>query len=529
MYSGRTKLDVCRRLGTGWQDLADYFDISANERRSFEPGREPQRVWEWLEARKRLHELPDALRYIGREDIVVDVLEPPATPVPVAAVTWQGSPFPGLRHFTVDDAAIFFGRTRETTELLTRLKQERFVAVVGASGSGKSSLVAAGVLPRLSEIPGGQHWQWVRLTPGGLGDDPFVVLAARLEPGLERHGLSGRAIADRLRASGDLATLATTFLQGQPAAAELLLFIDQFEELYTLTKPEYQRRFMAMLARATQSPRVRMVLTLRADFYHRCVEDARLAALLRSGSFPLAAPDMPALLEMITGPATVAGLTFEDGLVSRILRDTGSEPGSLALLAFALAELYEMCQPNKKLTHAAYDSFDGVKGAIAKRAETAYGELEEVAQQALGEVFKELVEVDPERGIPTRKRAPLTRFDGKTAARQLIDRFDQARLLVCDDPDVGEACVEVAHEALLTHWSRLQDWITARFDDLRLLRQVRLEAAEWERRGRIAANLWRHERLQPVYEMIERLQPGVYRPRAGIYPAGSRALAGRDR
>jgi Sulfatase-modifying factor enzyme 1 len=506
MFSGRQKLAFGRRLGQGWPDLADYFDIPADQWRGFTSGREPQGIWEWLEVRERLQELPEALRYIDRADIVVEILKPPSIPTPTSAATWQGSPFPGLRHFTADDAAIFFGRTQETTELLERVRQERFVAVVGASGSGKSSLVAAGILPRLHEISGGQHWQWIRLTPGGLGDDPFVALAARLEPGLERHGLNGRAIADRLRASGDLASLAETFLQGRPAAAELLLFIDQFEELFTLVNPEYHRRFIAMLARAAQSLRLRMVLTLRADFYHRCVEDPRLAELLRSGSFPLAAPDMPALLEMVTGPAAVAGLTFEDGLVNRILRDTGNEPGSLALLAFALAELYEACQPHKTLARVAYDSFGGVQGAIAKRAETAYGALEEAAQQALGAVFTDLVEVDPERGIPTRKRAPLARFDSAPEARQLIDRFAKARLLVCDDPVVGNAVVEVAHEALLTHWSRLHDWITERFDDLRLLRHVRLEAAEWQRQGRIAAHLWRHERLQPVYEMLERLQ-----------------------
>jgi hypothetical protein len=148
-----------------------------------------------------------------------------------------------------------------------------------------------------------------------------------------------------------------------------------------------------------------------------------------------------------------------------------------------------------------------VQGAIAQRAETAYAGLEEVAQQALGEVFKHLVEVDSERGIPTRKRALLAHFADAPAAQQLIDGFAAARLLVCDDPEDSEAVVEVAHEALLTHWSRLHDWITERFDDLRLLRHLRLEVAEWDRRGRLAAHLWRHERLQPVAEMLERLQP----------------------
>ncbi len=273
---------------------------------------------------------------------------------------------------------IFFGRNQETAELLARVQQERFVAVVGASGSGKSSLVAAGILPRLHEISGGQHWQWVRLTPGGLGDDPFVALAARLEPGLARYGLNGQTIADRSRASGDLESLAELFLTGRPAAAELLLFIDQFEELFTLTASEHHRRFIATLARAAQSPRLRTVLTLRA------------------GSFPLAAPDLPALLEMSTGPAAVAGLTFQDGLAGRILRDTGSDPGALALLAFALAELYEACQPGTTLTRAAYDSFGGVQGAIARGADTTYGALAEAAQGAFARaIFTAFVTVLP--------------------------------------------------------------------------------------------------------------------------------------
>jgi hypothetical protein len=323
--------------------------------------------------------------------------------------------------------------------------------------------------------------------------------------------------------------LTEMLLAGRPADAALLLFIDQFEELFTLTNPEHHRRFIAMLVRAVQTPRLRTVLTLRADFYHRCVEYPRLAELLRSGSFPLAAPDMPALLEMITGPAAVAGLTFEDGLPGRILRDTGHDPGALALLAFALAELYDACQPSQALTRAAYDSFGGVQGAIARRAETVYGTLTEAAQGALGEVFKELVEVDPERGIPTRKRALLARFDSPSLARQLIDRFAEARLLVCDDPKHDDAVVEVAHEALLTYWERLRTWITERFDDLRLRRQVRIETAEWDRRGRIAAHLWRHERLQPVYEMCQRLQPALSAiEQEFIHPEAERLLAEID-
>src|SRR4029450_10013444 len=141
------------------------------------------------------------------------------------------------------------------------------------------------------------------------------------------------------------------------------------------------------------------------------------------------------------------------------------------------------------LTRAAYDSFGGVQGAIARRADTTYGTLTEATQGAFGEVFKELAEVDPERGIPPRKRAPLAHFAGTPAAQQLIDRFIEARLLVCGAPAMGDAMVEVAHEALLTSWGQLHAWILERFDDLRLLRQVQREAEEWERRGYPEAQL----------------------------------------
>jgi hypothetical protein len=133
--------------------------------------------------------------------------------------------------------------------------------------------------------------------------------------------------------------------------------------------------------------------------------------------------------------------------------------------------------------------------------------LEPAAQEELGTVFKELVEVDAERGIPTRKRAPLHRCASTPAAQHLLERFTEARLLVRDNAAGGEVVVEVAHEALLTSWQRLHAWITERFDDLRLWRQVRLEAVEWQRRGSLTSHLWRHERLQPVYAMCQRLQP----------------------
>ena len=169
-YDGKTKLAFCERLGKKWRDLADYFEIKIGERDCFEQGGEAREVWEWLERRERLHELSEALRYIDREDLVVQVLEPPPLPVAPPQAARSGSPYPGLRYFSVEETDIFFGRDEEIQGLLKRLTDplQRLIAVVGASGSGKSSLVLAGVIPRL---PAG--WVPVRFTPGGLGDDPF--------------------------------------------------------------------------------------------------------------------------------------------------------------------------------------------------------------------------------------------------------------------------------------------------------------------------------------------------------------------
>ena len=509
-YDGKTKLAFCRRLSHQWKELADYFDVEISEQDRFRQGDEPREVWQWLERRKRLSELPDALRYIDREDLVVQVLEPPPLPVTTSPQpAWPGSPYPGLRHFSDKETAIFFGRGEEIRELLERLADplRRFIAVVGASGSGKSSLVMAGVIPRLPD-----GWIPVRFTPGGLGDDPFLALAAKLESLLEPHGLTGRAIVDRLRARGDLDALARLVLDQRSPAAELLLFVDQFEELFTLVAAEHQRRFVALLAKAAESPRVRTILTVRADFYPQCI-DAGLEDLLRVGSYPLAAPKLRALLEMITGPAALAGLRFEDGLPGRLLEDTGREPGVLALLAFALAELYRARRPDGMLTHAAYDGFGRVPGAISQRAEAVFTTLDTGIQAAFEEVFRELVKVD-EQGVATRQRAGWKPMGGSAATRFIKAYSDpDARLLVCGQAG-QRPTVEVAHEALLDHWPRLKNWIEVRRDDLRLRRQITHAASDWQAHHCKAEYRWLDERVVEVVAMREhlKLEPTDFTP-----------------
>jgi hypothetical protein len=298
-------------------------------------------------------------------------------------------------------------------------------------------------------------------------------------------------------------------LQGRPDWAELLLFVDQFEELFTLVATAYQGAFIDLLARATRLDRVRTIVTLRADFYPRCLEWPALRAQfeteqLAQSHYPLMAPGMGQLHEMITRPAERAGLRFEEGLAERILDDTGTEPGALALMAFALAELYTAGTAARRLTHAAYESFEGVVGALGKRADDTFNRLQSHVQARLGDVFRELVEVD-ERGVATRRRALQQKLTVSTETNALVKAFTDARLLVSSRGEAGASVVEVAHEALFRSWPYLTRWIQATADDLRLRRHITQLAAYWQEHGCLAEQRWPDDRVIEAADMLAHL------------------------
>jgi formylglycine-generating enzyme required for sulfatase activity/energy-coupling factor transporter ATP-binding protein EcfA2 len=440
-------------------------------------------------------------------------MRPPLASVaqPQPPALWKGSPFPGLRALTPEDAPIFCGRGRETQELLHKITdaETRFVAVVGASGSGKSSLVAAGLLPALLEHTAKAPWRWARFTPGQSGAHPLRALAQALAEISAGHRTE--ALEERLFSGPEALTgvVADILHDDQKSAAlpeaELLVFIDQFEELFTLVDPVLRSPFIHWLTAAARAPRLRIVITLRADFYAQCVEWQVLAELLRTGSYPLAAPHLGALYEMITGPAERAGLGFEAGLVAQLLQDTGTEPGALALLAFALGELYDHRSEEGRLTWDVYRAFGGVQGVIAQRADAIYHSLD-ADESTLGRVFGELVEVD-QRGTATRRRVPLARVQRSQAASALVEALTAGRLLVRGRDEQDLPTVEVAHEALFRKWDTLQGWIESMADELRLLRQVRQAALDWSDHDRSEAYLWPHERLEPVWAAVEHLEP----------------------
>lgn len=451
---------------------------------------------------------------------ILNQSEVPAVPqADIVAPLWNGSPFPGLRSLTPRDEPIFFGRGRETDALVKRVSSASFVAVIGASGSGKSSLVGAGLIPRLkaNAIEGSKDWlipeyqstqkQWtgLQLTPAELGDDPVGSFGAKLASALSAD--QNKVIRNLHEQPQVIFDYFDMLLENKPKWSSLLIFIDQFEELLTVIASSNARLFITLLTKAVTYPRAKIVVTLRSDFYHRCLEITELATLLEAGSFPLSLPSSIELHDMIIKPAERAGVLLESGLAERIILDTGNDPGSLALMAYLLDELYQIAQANdiQSITMSDYEQIEGVQGAIGARAESIFTSLQLPEKTfALINIVRELVDVD-DRGEPTRKRASYQQITSDSETKRLVDAFIEARLFVSHG-DAFAAIVEVAHEALLRNWDRLSNTITTVANDLRLLKQVTQSAQEWNLRNRPPIHLWSHERLSEVYEMRERLK-----------------------
>lgn len=440
----------------------------------------------------------------------------PAAAAESLAPRWAGSPFPGLRAFTTVDAPIFFGRGRETDELVRQVANHRVVIVMGASGSGKSSLVGAGLLPRLKAgaiagsrdwcipeyEPTDKHWRGACFTPAEVSDNPFLGLSTKLAE-LVGHD-PAKLASDLYSEPWSIDKVIEPLVIG---GKKLLIFVDQFEELFTSVHERERIAFIRLLNHP--NPSIRWVITVRSDFYHRCVDVPELARLLERGQFPLSVPT-DTLLDMITRPADRAFIEFEEGLTWRILEDTGQEPGSLALMAYALDELYTIANQrgDRLMSIADYEGLGGVQGAIGKRAESTFAALPGIAEQrkdSLQHVFRELIEVD-ERGVATRRRALLYDVARDEQDRAFIDAFVAARLLTTSEGEQGGQ-VEVAHEALLRSWMRLAHWIESVQSDLLLLRQMKVAASEWAANERNHDYLWLGERGSEAQAMLIRLQP----------------------
>lgn len=393
------------------------------------------------------------------------------------------NPFKGLRPFQEADADDFFGREGLVDDVIDRLERQEFVALVGPSGAGKSSVVRAGVLPVIrSGGVAGSDWLVADLFPGAY---PFEELLTALRS-VAVQELDVTA-ADLVR---DERALVHAIKQAVPPDEVLLLFVDQLEEIFSHgPRSEESNVFLGALAAAAAeaSDRLRILVTLRGDFFEHGLEHPTFAPLLTRATVPVGMPSSAELAAAIARPAHAAGLELEPGLVDEIVADHHEQPGGLPMLQYACTELVER-RDGAMLTRAAYRASGGVAGVLERRAEEVFHGLSIAAAGAAEAVFLRLVTVRTD-GQDVRRRVHRTELDAlhdeTTPVEDVVTAFGAARLLTFDrDPVTRSPTVEIAHDALLENWPRLRTWLDSRRDDI--VQRQRLQAAvnEWEQADR---------------------------------------------
>ncbi len=440
-------------------------------------------------------------------------------------ITWDikkdGSPYPGLMHFTSKHASVFFGRETEVREILDRMRQPegRFLIISGGSGTGKSSLVDAGVLPRLEEsgLPGIGSCVCKRMVPN-QGSHPFDALMRVLHSDAERAGVESYEAGQRLLSEpGTFSTLLKSIISKGMSAEGLVLFLDQMEELFTAQTIDRSEAFLSGLYGAVNEANFRVIATIRSDFLHYCHDHEDLLKVLRGdGHYPLGRVESYTMKDIIVKPARCAGLTIPDRLVRRLGQDTGSEPGSLPLLAFAMERLFQDRSGNS-LSEKVYEALGGIAGAIgahvSKVEEDVTKQLGADATSWFPKIFQSLIVVNID-GQGTRRRALKQTFAADL--QPAIDFLSKERLLTTEG--VGEeSTVSVAHEKLFETWPALTRWVAENRDDLFVLRQAEIEAKEWMKHEYDLKYLWHSDRLTRLRDIVQRVEANSVDPAVREY------------
>jgi hypothetical protein len=443
---------------------------------------------------------------------------------PVVSEDKEVCPYRGLEAFGPDDTRFFFGRENLTGWLVSDLRREiratrgtRLLAVLGPSGSGKSSVVLAGLIPRLRAraIEGSDRWTMVIVRPG---DDPLdnlaVELTARfLPPGaMPDVGQLQKLVDDLKGGERGLDQFARLALRLAPAESRLIVVVDQFEEIFTYRPQDEQARdhfersraaFLANLLHAASAPRGRVaaVLTVRSDFLGACAGFPRLNDSLHAHLVQVGPMRSEELREAIEQPASLVGCEIEPALTQRLLADVAGQPGALPLLQFALTEVWKRREGRKLKLHA-YEELGGVEGALEKRANEVYESLSDDQKRVCKEIFLSLVQLgegteDTKRRVTYRELLP---DDPEQADRfrEVIEKLadPDVRLITTDKrietrkdeeregirrSQEDEGGVEVAHEALIRGWRQLREWVDADRDGIRTKRRLTEAASEWSK------------------------------------------------
>jgi WD40 repeat protein len=402
-------------------------------------------------------------------------------------------PYRGLAAFQPDDADRFFGRDELVSDLVQRLDRDRILFVVGPSGSGKSSLVRAGLIPALRSgaILGSEGWAVALFSPRSSPTEELTYQLRRI---------AGWVLSDRhISPATDARSLADAVCD---VTGGLVMVIDQFEELFTLNRRPEQEAFVEQLQTIADSvgSRLRLTLAMRADFYGTSATFPWLAWRATANQVlvgPMRRADMRKVIEQ---PAASAGLRLEDGLVDAVLEDAGTGSASLPLVSHAMVETWRR-REGDTLTLAGYRAAGGVAGSIAQSADSLYeAAFDTDEKEACRRLMLRLV-APGEGTSDTRHRLPMSdleRDHNPEIGRRIVAEMTDARLLTVD-----RDTLEIAHEALLQSWPRLRRWIDDARDDLRMRQRIAHAAAEWSAQGRDADLLYRGAPLQAALEWAD--------------------------
>jgi WD40 repeat protein len=469
----------------------------------------------WVDFRAGLNDIGALHRLVS--DIRGVSPYPPAPPSQEAVC-----PYRGLEPFYERHAEFFFGREALTQRLVETLRppddsttrESRFLAVLGPSGSGKSSVVRAGLVPwlRKGALPGSGHWPILTLTPG---ERPLEALAAAVAPliGRESDRLTTLRRLEKELAARELTlhlVVVRLALKRAAPARRLMLVVDQFEELFTLCRDKDQRAAFVnnlLYASTVAGGQTIVVLALRTDFYDRSALYPGLGDNLAVQQVLIGPMGERELRQAIEEPARRVGLQFEKTLVNRILEHMAEEPGSLPLMQHALLELWNR-REDTPLTMDAYREIGGIGKALAQRAESIYAELKEAEQAHVRRILMRLAQLG-EGTEDTRHRARMSELlldpEQAPVVETVLKQLADAHLITIDrDPASGEQLVDVVHEALIKGWPRLRDWLHEDHATLQVHRRLAEAAQEWERNERTESYLYRGVRLAEAQEWAKR-------------------------
>ncbi len=425
-------------------------------------------------------------------------------------------PYQGLSAFQPEDAGLFFGRDAAVDRVVRLTQRGRLTAVTGASGSGKSSLVFAGVLPALMQT---DKWVFTTFRPG---EDPLYSLAGALapmladtEPGVPlpatEQAIAVAALAADLRSDPARLSAVIQRIHDRNPGKQILIFADQFEELYSLAQEDEVRnqfldRYLG-LAASTETPFLRLLLTIRADFLGELVGERRLADALQNQIDLLGPMTRQELTDAVVLPAESMGVRYEDHLVERILDDLGDDDGSLPLLEFALTQLWEKQSVGSLLTHTEYEEVGRVSGAIRQHAEAAYARLDQEERRLTRRLFRRLVSLPDQNGHDseriTRRQVDLQSLD---TATQVLAKGELAnrRLVIISRVSDQRDTVEIVHEALLTNWPELATWIKEDRETILRLQALSVATAAYSQSDNNPDLLYRGNQLREYLDWADK-------------------------